>query len=67
MAVAVTDDEHARIVQGLAREAWFHGEITRLAAEALIHADGEFIIRQSPHIEGQIVLTGCENGVVKHM
>lgn len=51
----------------LQQEAWFHGKITRPQAESLLRSNGDFLVRESSHQEGQFVLTGLHAGVFKHL
>ncbi|CAG9581198.1 unnamed protein product [Danaus chrysippus] len=51
----------------LAREPWYHGPISRTAAEKLVVEDGEFLVRQSAACPGQFVLTGARRGAHKHL
>ncbi|XP_045457537.1 SHC-transforming protein 1 [Melitaea cinxia] len=51
----------------LAREPWYHGPISRTAAERLVVEDGEFLVRQSTACPGQFVLTGARRGAHKHL
>ncbi|CAH0724670.1 unnamed protein product, partial [Brenthis ino] len=51
----------------LAREPWYHGAISRSAAERLVTEDGEFLVRQSTACPGQFVLTGARRGAHKHL
>ncbi|VVC95524.1 unnamed protein product, partial [Leptidea sinapis] len=51
----------------LAREPWFHGVISRSAAERLVVEDGEFLVRESSACPGQFVLTGARKGQHKHL
>lgn len=48
-------------------EVWFHGSIGRQQAEALLHNDGDFLVRESQGSPGQYVLTGIQSGVKKHL
>jgi len=56
-----------RISENLIRKAWFHGCLSRDEAEALIHIDGEFLVRESGGSKGQYVLTGMRNGTHRHL
>ncbi|CAH4030943.1 unnamed protein product [Pieris brassicae] len=51
----------------LAKEPWFHGAISRSAAEKLVVEDGEFLVRESSACPGQFVLTGSRRGHHKHL
>ncbi|XP_052740144.1 SHC-transforming protein 1 [Bicyclus anynana] len=51
----------------LARESWYHGPISRSAAERLVVEEGEFLVRQSTACPGQFVLTGARRGAHKHL
>ncbi|XP_074600614.1 SHC-adaptor protein isoform X2 [Brevipalpus obovatus] len=53
--------------QLLAREAWFHGPISRKESEMLVINDGDFLVRESQGSPGQYVLTGMQGGVRKHL
>lgn len=48
-------------------ENWFHGPISRAVAEALLRADGDFLVRESQGSHGQYVLTGLNAGQPKHL
>lgn len=47
-------------------EDWYHGPISRAAAEQLLKNDGDFLVRQSQGTPGQFVLSGL-NGTPKHL
>jgi SHC-transforming protein 1 len=47
-------------------ENWYHGPISRAAAELLLKNDGDFLVRQSQGTPGQFVLSGL-NGTPKHL
>lgn len=47
-------------------ENWYHGPISRAAAEQLLKNDGDFLVRQSQGTPGQFVLSGL-NGTPKHL
>lgn len=51
---------------GLERQPWFHGEMERGTAEALIHYEGDFLVRISPNTANNFVLSGIANSVAKH-
>jgi len=48
-------------------EKWFHGKISRQECEQLLVVDGAFLVRESPSTPGQFVLSGRNNGRVKHL
>lgn len=51
----------------LQTERWFHGVISRPIAEALLHNDGDFLVRESRAKPGQYVLTGLQIASAKHL
>lgn len=51
----------------LSLQTYFHGCISRADAEAAIHQDGEFLVRESTNKPGQFVLTGLANGRPQHL
>lgn len=51
----------------LYQEPWFHGKISRSQAESLLRTNGDFLVRESSHQEGQFVLTGLHAGFFKHL
>ncbi|XP_037969037.2 SHC-transforming protein 2 isoform X1 [Plutella xylostella] len=51
----------------LANEPWFHGPISRTAAEKLVTEEGSFLVRSSAACAGQYVLTGARRGQHKHL
>jgi len=54
------------LTKDLNKSCWYH-EISREKAEALIHKDGQFLVRPSESLTNQIVLTGMYDGVRKHI
>uniref|UniRef100_A0A0M3HTJ9 SH2 domain-containing protein n=1 Tax=Ascaris lumbricoides TaxID=6252 RepID=A0A0M3HTJ9_ASCLU len=54
------------VARGLEREPWFHGEIDRTRAEALLHNEGDFLVRMSRNTARNFVLSGIANSVPKH-
>ncbi|XP_067928866.1 SHC-transforming protein 1-like [Watersipora subatra] len=48
-------------------EPWFHGKLTRHAAERMLTCDGEFLVRESSNKAGQYVLSGMKGGLVVHL
>lgn len=46
----------------LRQEPWYHGQMSRRAAEKLLRADGDFLVRDSVTNPGQYVLTGMHAG-----
>ncbi|XP_008582700.1 PREDICTED: SHC-transforming protein 2 [Galeopterus variegatus] len=51
----------------LRQEPWYHGRMSRWAAERLLRADGDFLVRDSVTNPGQYVLTGMHAGQPKHL
>lgn len=51
----------------LLQEPWYHGRMSRRAAERLLRADGDFLVRDSSTNPGQYVLTGMHAGQPKHL
>ncbi|XP_003788719.1 SHC-transforming protein 2 [Otolemur garnettii] len=51
----------------LRQEPWYHGRMSRRAAERLLRADGDFLVRDSITNPGQYVLTGMHAGQPKHL
>lgn len=51
----------------LRQEPWYHGQMSRRAAEKLLRADGDFLVRDSVTNPGQYVLTGMQAGQPKHL
>ncbi|VDM38995.1 unnamed protein product [Toxocara canis] len=54
------------VARGLENEPWFHGEISRASAEALLHNEGDFLVRMSRNTARNFVLSGIANKVPKH-
>ncbi|XP_074649704.1 SHC-transforming protein 1-like [Tubulanus polymorphus] len=55
------------IGEDVEHEEWFHGPLTRKQAEELLKKSGDFLVRESTTTKGQYVLTGLQNGKVKHL
>ncbi|XP_050995815.1 SHC-transforming protein 2 [Acomys russatus] len=51
----------------LRQEPWYHGRMSRRAAEKMLRADGDFLVRDSVTNPGQYVLTGMHAGQPKHL
>ncbi|XP_006876788.1 PREDICTED: SHC-transforming protein 2 [Chrysochloris asiatica] len=51
----------------LRQEPWYHGRMSRRAAEKLLRVDGDFLVRDSVTNPGQYVLTGMHLGQPKHL
>ncbi|XP_060037410.1 SHC-transforming protein 2 isoform X2 [Erinaceus europaeus] len=51
----------------LRQEPWYHGQMSRRAAEKLLRVDGDFLVRDSVTNPGQYVLTGMQAGQPKHL
>ena len=56
-----------KIAENIKKQPWFHGTLSRDAAESLVHMDGEFLVRESGGSKGQYVLTGMRNGTHRHL
>lgn len=67
MNVNINKQQFEDITKGLSHEPWFHGKLNRATAESYIIDNGQFLVRQSPNINAQIVLSGMQNGIVKHI
>jgi hypothetical protein len=50
----------------LQNEIWFHGPISREKAESLLKVPGEFLVRESTSLFGQVILS-CFNGKHQHI
>ncbi|KAK6188240.1 hypothetical protein SNE40_004463 [Patella caerulea] len=48
-------------------EEWFHGNLSRKDAEKLLCNNGEFLVRESSNKAGQFVLSGKQDGVIRHL
>ncbi|XP_064649487.1 SHC-transforming protein 2-like [Lineus longissimus] len=48
-------------------EEWYHGPMSRKQAEELLKQNGDFLVRESTSNQGQYVLSGIQNGKVKHL
>jgi hypothetical protein len=62
-----TQRQFDEITRNLTHEPWFHGKLKRSDAETLIVENGHFLVRQSPNINGQIVLSGMQDQTIKHI
>ena len=51
----------------LTQQQYFHGTMSRNEAEALLEHEGDFLIRVSNKMPGQVVLTGLASGKPQHM
>lgn len=51
----------------LSRQWYYHGIISRDEAEALLEADGDFLVRESSKRAGQYVLTGIAGDQIQHL
>lgn len=56
-----------KISENIKKQPWFHGTLSRDAAESLVHMDGEFLVRESAGSKGQYVLTGMRSGTHRHL
>ena len=46
---------------------WYHGPLSRTDAEKLILKDGDFLVRESTSIHGQVVLSSMHKGKHEHL
>ncbi|KAI6182776.1 SHC-transforming protein 1 [Aphelenchoides bicaudatus] len=67
VAVNIPKEQFEEITRNLSHEPWFHGKLNRATAESYILENGQFLVRQSPNINNQIVLSGMNEGVIKHI
>lgn len=67
MSVEVSEARLQQITRDLRRQSWFHGELERTAAESLLSYDDQFLVRQSPNMLNQFVLSGIHNNAIKHI
>jgi len=51
----------------LEQEDWYHGAVSRDAAERLLKNNGDFLVRDSGNTPGQYVLSGMQNNSKKHL
>lgn len=54
-------------MKNLPEQPWFHQCMSREESESLLRQDGEFLVRARPQDPNQIVLSGLQNGVHKHL
>ncbi|MFH4981418.1 hypothetical protein AB6A40_008127 [Gnathostoma spinigerum] len=54
------------VADGLDKEPWFHGQISRGRAESLLHENGDFLVRCSRTTADNYVLSGMVGCVPKH-
>lgn len=52
--------------QPLESQPWYHGKITRADAEALLHDDGDFVVRENTTMSNTYTLTLRWRGVADH-
>jgi hypothetical protein len=67
MSVEVSEARYLEITKHLWQASWFHGLLPREEAERRLRADGQFLVRQSPSIARQFVLSGMNSGEIRHM
>lgn len=67
MIVNLSTEIYEKITKNLSSQLWFHDLLSRQVAESLICNDGQFLVRRSPNIQRQIVLTGMHSNSIKHI
>jgi hypothetical protein len=67
ISVQVSPTLYKELTRGLNDQNWFHGVLPRMMADSLISRNGQFLVRQSPNIDGQFVLVGMHDKKVKHV
>lgn len=67
MIVNMSTEVYEKITKNLLDQLWFYDLLSRQIAESLISRDGEFLVRTSPNIKKQIVLTGMHLNTIKHI
>lgn len=67
MIVNLSTEIYEKITKNLSSQLWFHDLLSREIAESLICEDGQFLVRRSPNIQRQIVLTGMDLNTIKHI
>ncbi|KAJ1180517.1 hypothetical protein NDU88_005738 [Pleurodeles waltl] len=67
MSRAVTPCGFPHIKQHMTHEDWFHGKLSRKAAERCLLKDGDFLVRESATSLSQYVLSGLHGGQAKHL
>ncbi|KFO07028.1 SHC-transforming protein 3, partial [Balearica regulorum gibbericeps] len=55
------------IPKDLSTEPWYQGEMSRKEAEQMLKKCGDFLVRKSTTNPGTYVLTGMQNGQIKHL
>ncbi|EGD73348.1 hypothetical protein PTSG_05060 [Salpingoeca rosetta] len=51
----------------LSAEPWFHGQVSRAAADSILQYDGDFFVRESMQSRGQYILSAMHKGEKKHL
>lgn len=64
---AVSSCAFPHIKQQMTHEDWFHGKLSRKAAERCLLKDGDFLVRESATSLSQYVLSGLHGGQAKHL
>lgn len=67
ISVEISPNRYKEITKDLSNCGWYHNRISRQNAEAMIKEDGQFLVRKSPNIANQFVLSGMYNGSIKHV
>ncbi|XP_075595575.1 SHC-transforming protein 3 isoform X2 [Balearica regulorum gibbericeps] len=55
------------VAKDLSTEPWYQGEMSRKEAEQMLKKCGDFLVRKSTTNPGTYVLTGMQNGQIKHL
>lgn len=60
-------EEYQKQLSLLSQELWYHHSLSRLDAQNLIKKNGEFLVRESSHVNKQFILTVKWNGRFIHL
>lgn len=63
----IPEEEVAKSTIAPMFETWYHGALPRKQTEKILQKDGDFLVRKSSNDQNQYVLSGRQNGVIKHL